>query len=164
MDLQVSKASVSENFNLFFESDKCDIFHLPGILDEVYNNDWYSVLITENSIAFYHVFSPNKIEDSDYFDIEPFLGYNGFIINKENPDQNFVSRALQLYKEYCYENKIIAEIVRFNPVLNNLLGFINNDLFYAIDRVKEIVIANCHNNINLACREIEKVINSVIES
>jgi hypothetical protein len=156
MNLQVTKAALPDNFSNYFESGKCDIFHLPEVLDEIYDNDWYSILISENSDAFYHVFRPNRIADSDYFDIEPFLGYNGFILNNENPGPNFAGRALKLYKDYCYENKIIAEIIRFNPVLNNHLVFVNSKLFYGIEPVKEIVVTNCLNDRNLQINEFGK--------
>jgi UDP-N-acetylbacillosamine alanyltransferase len=156
MNLQVTKAALPDNFSNYFESDKCDAFHLPGILDEIYNNNWYSIMISENSNAFYHVFSPNRIGGSDYFDIEPFLGYNGIIVNSKNLDRNFTNRALKLYKDHCYENKIISEIIRFNPILNNHLIYNNCNLFSSIDQVKEIVVANCQNERTLQINEFGK--------
>jgi hypothetical protein len=156
MNLKVTKKALPDDFNSYFDSDKCDIFHLPSLLKEVYYDNWYSILISENSNAFFHVFSPNRIGETDYFDIEPFLGYSGFILNNEKPEPNFVKKALLLYKEYCKTNGIIAEIIRFNPVLANHVNYINSELFYDIEKVKEIVVTNCHINRDLQLNEYGK--------
>lgn len=55
-----------------------------------------------------------KIEKGKYFDIATPYGYGGFII--EGNDYNTVG---DLFEEYCKENSIISEFVRFHPMLNN---------------------------------------------
>jgi hypothetical protein len=156
MILQIKQAGLCDDFISYFDPDKCDVFHLPAVLDVIYGNNWYSILISDGSNAFFHVFSPKEIAGTGYYDIEPFLGYNGFIINNENPDRNFITAAIQMYKSYCYENNIIAEIIRFNPVLNNHEIFNTNELFFNIEPVKEIVVANCVREENLQLNEFGK--------
>lgn len=59
----------------------------------------------------------NRFEDlqeNKYFDLATPYGYGGFIVEGDNLD-NLNSE----YLEYCKDNSIISEFVRFHPVLDN---------------------------------------------
>ncbi len=59
----------------------------------------------------------NRFEDlqeNKYFDLATPYGYGGFIVEGDNLD-NLNSE----YLEYCKNNSIISEFVRFHPVLDN---------------------------------------------
>ncbi len=51
------------------------------------------------------------------FDIESVYGYGGFISNTTNP-KTIEEFALK-FNKYCIDNLIIAEFVRFNPLIKN---------------------------------------------
>ncbi|MBW6409470.1 lipid II:glycine glycyltransferase FemX [Clostridium weizhouense] len=55
--------------------------------------------------------------DNSYYDIETAYGYGGPIVNTS--DINFVRKFERIFKEYCFQNNIIAEFIRFHPFLNN---------------------------------------------
>jgi len=77
----------------------------------------------EGNIAIYP-FLKNSINDlnlvslgKSYFDIQGPSGYNGVATNSNTPD--FIQDFSQAFTEYCLKNNIIAEFVRFNPILGN---------------------------------------------
>lgn len=51
--------------------------------------------------------------DEGYYDLETPYGYGGFYTNDFNID--FIGRAIEKYRERCYNEKIIAEFIRFHP-------------------------------------------------
>ena len=56
------------------------------------------------------------IEDDKYFDLTTPYGYGGWLIEGEKTDKLFSE-----YEKWCFENNIIAEFVRFHPVIKNHL-------------------------------------------
>lgn len=63
----------------------------------------------------------NKIEgydlDHDYYDIETAYGYGGPIVNSH--DDIFLKRFEESFVEFCNDNNIVAEFVRFHPLIQN---------------------------------------------
>lgn len=128
----------------YFDFNKLDAFHNQDILTTIYENNWDSVLITERDKVFLHVFSKQAINDSGWYDIEPFIGYNGIVVNTD--DRSFIGRALETYSALCKEEKIIAEVVRFNCILRYHSYFGGNGFPISIAPVKDIVIVDCFND------------------
>lgn len=124
----------------YFEFDRLDAFHNQDILSVVYGGNWNSILITENEKAFLHSFSKNVIGNSEWYDIDPFVGYNGAIVNTN--DRSFIGRALGVYSDLCREERIIAEVMRFNCILKNHAAFENNQPLKVLP-AKEIVVVDC---------------------
>lgn len=60
------------------------------------------------------------IEPQKYFDIVTPYGYGGFLIEGEQTEE--VCRA---YEEFCQDSGIVAEFVRFHPLLKNWNGLEN---------------------------------------
>lgn len=58
-----------------------------------------------------------SIDDGPWFDIESAYGYGGPLSNSE--DQAFLVNANEQFSEWCKENNVVAEFVRFHPLLNN---------------------------------------------
>ncbi len=56
----------------------------------------------------------DKIQENRYFDFSSPYGYGGWLIEGEGKEQLFLE-----YKEWCQENNIISEFVRFHPVIEN---------------------------------------------
>lgn len=57
--------------------------------------------------------------DKEYYDIQGAYGYNGVISSTDNP--LFIADFWKAFDSYCQENDIIAEFMRFHPLLNNHL-------------------------------------------
>lgn len=74
--------------------------------------------------------------DKEYFDIQGAYGYNGVISN--NNFKTFIQNFYNVFTRYCNENNIIAEFVRFHPLLNNQF-FSNEYLNVFLDRNTVII-------------------------
>ena len=57
-------------------------------------------------------------KDRMYFDISTPYGYGGFIYNSEFNEEELLELS-QKYTEFCRENNIICEFVRFHPLIKN---------------------------------------------
>lgn len=62
--------------------------------------------------------------DNEYFDIQGAYGYNGIVTNSFSTD--FIDKFYKAFDEYCLRNNIIAEFIRFHPLLGNNKFSINN--------------------------------------
>lgn len=59
--------------------------------------------------------------DQEYYDIQGAYGYNGLITN--NTDKDFLGQFWAAFDEWCQQNNIVAEFMRFHPLMkNHLLG------------------------------------------
>lgn len=74
----------------------------------------------QGNIALYP-FLINEVKRDDldniYYDIESAYGYGGPIANIN--EKKFLEDFEEVFVKYCKENNIIAEFIRFNPLLNN---------------------------------------------
>lgn len=57
--------------------------------------------------------------DKEYYDIQGAYGYNGLISSTD--DNEFLVSFWESFDQWCQENDIVAEFMRFHPVLNNHL-------------------------------------------
>jgi len=110
---------------------------------------------TENNKIFYNIGIKRKIESIDdiiitdpYYDLETVYGYGVFYTNTE--DKTFLDKAIKLYKEFCIENRIVAEFIRFNP-LNPYLSYLSNYLNF-FEHNRDVVVID----LNLKEEEIIK--------
>ncbi len=55
--------------------------------------------------------------DKQYFDIQGAYGYNGPAVSSKN--ENFILSFSKEFKNFCTSQNVIAEFIRFNPVLQN---------------------------------------------
>ena len=68
-----------------------------------------------------HQFIKRKIDDTWYDLITPY-GYGGPVITQLNPgctEKQLVDAFGAAFSEYCKENSIVSEFVRFHPILEN---------------------------------------------
>jgi hypothetical protein len=148
--ISVEKGKIPKRAQDFFDFSKLDAFHTSEVLSVIYGEEWYAVLIFSEKEAMFHTFSKQSIPGTEYYDIEPFLGYAGPVSN--STDKLFLKQALDIYSEFCKNEKIIAEIVRFNPLLNNQILFKQNDLL-KVFLAKEIIITKTHKEEDLQLSE-----------
>lgn len=66
---------------------------------------------------FYLAALKGRVPDSNYFDLQSVYGYGGPIISEAGPE--FIKAAWAVYGKYCRENSILAEFVRFHPLMEN---------------------------------------------
>lgn len=127
----------------FFPTPKRDLFHEPQVQRALHGDRWYSVLVTNGQDAFFHVFAPRQIPDTEWSDIDPFLGYHGPLTTTSNA--GFNESALQEHSAVCASLKIIAELMRFNPLLRNAEVFAPLSSMSVVP-VKSVVICDCMNS------------------
>lgn len=76
----------------------------------------------EGNIAFYP-FLKNPVTplgyklEKEYYDIQGAYGYNGLIVSTDNAE--FIAEFWNEFDAWCQENNIVAEFMRFHPLLNN---------------------------------------------
>ena len=75
-----------------------------------------------------------KLERGTLFDFSTPYGYGGWLI--ENPNQLPLDELILEYEQYCRENAIVSEFVRFHPMVHNHEGLEN---FYSIRELGEVV-------------------------
>lgn len=105
-----------------------DIYYTPEYY-ELYekNGDGHArcfVFSHGRNIALYPflINSVNKLGydlDDEYFDIQGGYGYNGPLVDCN--DITFLTQFNSAFLNYCIKENIIAEFIRFNPVLKNHL-------------------------------------------
>jgi len=59
----------------------------------------------------------DSIGDTQLYDIETVYGYSGPLSSSEN--KIFITNALEHFHVWCNEQNIVAEFIRFNPLLGN---------------------------------------------
>lgn len=108
-------------------------------LDIYYTKEYCRLYETNVSKAYLFVYKEkNKIgiypmmktlitgykEVQNYYDIETPYGYGGPLVNTD--DEIFIDEFEENFIDFCANNRIIAEFIRFHPVLENVNIFKNN--------------------------------------
>ncbi len=133
--------------NALQENNLCfaDIYYSPEYY-EIYQNNGDGTaqcfyFEDDGKIALYPflINSINKLGFNlgrEYYDIQGAYGYNGVIYSSMEND--FIGNFHKTFNEYCFQNNIIAEFTRFNPLLDNQ-EFSRNNLETIYDR-KTVII------------------------
>jgi hypothetical protein len=129
----------------WFPAPEPDPFFEEDILTSLYGDAWTSIVIEEDGHALRHAFAPCAIGTTGLLDIEPLLGYGGPLSTPGAP-ADFLIAGLDRYSTLCRENGIVAELVRFNPLLqnDNLVEGLTPDLVLAPS--KPVVYLPVHND------------------
>ncbi len=105
---------------------------------DVYYSSWYNMMEqtrkqgTAKAFALkdsygnagFYPFIIRRIKESEYFDIETPYGYGGPIFNNNN--EGFQHQFENEFLLFCQNKKVIAEFVRFHPLLCNENNFKEN--------------------------------------
>lgn len=72
-----------------------------------------------------YAFIKRKLEKggNSYYDITTPFGYGGPVLRASNDAEKLTANFLNIFSEYCRGEKILAEFIRFHPVLNNSAYF-----------------------------------------
>lgn len=71
----------------------------------------------EQDSLYYHALHESVLPDGTAKDLQSAYGYGGPVTNDEDPA--FLARAWQAYLTACMERRILAEFIRFDPLLRN---------------------------------------------
>lgn len=118
MEIDIDKAT--SVFLEFEPSCQAITLHPAFVLADSKRNDELTPifwLYEETTARYFHAFHLSKIKNSDYSDLQSAYGYGGPIANTVDP--GFLSRSWNAFREWCHERKIIAEFLRFHPMLQN---------------------------------------------
>ena len=137
--LELSKAPKWKGLLKTFPQKQSDVYFMPEYysLYENYGDGKVQCFVFEKdgNIALYP-FLKNPITtlgyqlDKEYYDIQGAYGYNGLIASTDAPV--FIADFWKEFDAYCQENDIVAEFMRFHPLLNNQrLASPNMKTFYS---------------------------------
>jgi len=103
-----------------------DVYYLPEYirLYEEMGNDKAHCFVyrSGNDVALYP-FLLGRINDlgykldRDYYDIQGAYGYNGVVSTSDDP--SFLQGLSDAWRRWCREQNVVAEFIRYNPVLQN---------------------------------------------
>ncbi|MCK9471882.1 MAG: aminoacyltransferase [Bacilli bacterium] len=68
---------------------------------------------------------PYKVDSNRYYDLITPFGYGGPLIIdfKENCKQDLISSFTANFENWCKENNIVSEFIRFHPIVKNAIDF-----------------------------------------
>ncbi len=78
---------------------------------------------------------------SKYNDIVTPYGYGGPIVIADsiNDRKQLINKYHEKFSQYCRDNNIVSEFVRFHPIINNVEGF---DSIYKVENIRKTVGTN----------------------
>lgn len=146
LNIQTAQGTYPAAAFQLFNFNQLDAFHHPEVLTVLYGEAWQAVLLTDDTgQALLHAYVPQPLPgETAGFDIEPFIGYAGPVFTS-GAESAFKEAALALYSEHCRAAGIIAEVVRFNPLLGNANDFAQSN-YVRVFPAKDIVVAECYAN------------------
>ena len=105
-------------YDTYWLSGYVKAFQIHGdgepLLFFVENDDTRGInVVMKRDIATDERFS-NKLSSNTLFDFSTPYGYGGWLIEGKNQD-----KILDEYFQWCYENNVISEFVRFHPLIKN---------------------------------------------
>ncbi len=115
-------------------------------------------IFADGGEIFYHGFHLSPINGSDFFDIQSPYGYGGPAATSDN--EEFLRKAWSAYSAWSMENKILAEFVRFHPLLENWRYYdgniIDNRQTVWIDLRLDLSLSNYSTRVRTAIRKALK--------
>lgn len=129
------------NIDVYFSYDYCKLHELDGkgrVEALFFNGD--------NGMILFYPFLIKEIKgynfDSRYYDIESVYGYGGPVV--EGYNQSDMDEFEINFEDYCNTNNIVAEFIRFHPVLSNQIYF---ERGMKIERNRDTVIVDLDGNL-----------------
>lgn len=113
--------------------EKYDVYQLSGYTKGFLNrNEGSPILLyyTKDGLRGMNVAMKRDIADApSFFDLATPYGYGGWLF--EGEEGASVDSFTGEYEEWCRENRIVSEFIRFHPVQNNVRG-INEAVYHPI--------------------------------
>ena len=110
----------------------------------------------EQGELFYHGFHLAQVPNTIFFDIQSPYGYGGPISTSK--DQEFLKRAWQEYGIFCKKSNVIAEFIRFHPLLQNWQYYqgeaiVNRETVYVNLEAEDLIATYAENRVRTAVRK-----------
>jgi len=124
--LTLQEKSVWKNLLGKLPKNQQDVYYTPEYysLYENYGDGKAQCFVFEKNgeLALYPflINSINKLGyelEGEYYDIQGAYGYNGVV--SSSYDKEFIERFYDAFEQWCQNNNIIAEFIRFHPILEN---------------------------------------------
>jgi hypothetical protein len=71
----------------------------------------------EGEAIYYHAFHLARVPETAYRDIQSPYGYGGPVASSSDP--SFLAGAERVFSAWCAEHRVLAEFLRFHPLLEN---------------------------------------------
>jgi hypothetical protein len=139
MKVNIERNAFPPEFGRFFPPHTTD-FGYQAMVQSAIEAEWYGITITDGARAFAHLVAPKAIPGTAWCDVEPFILYTGFLTTSAEP--GFLAAALAAYSEACRSLRIIAELVRFNPIPQNHVPFLGRGELDVV-AAKSVVVVAC---------------------
>jgi hypothetical protein len=139
MDVIIEARRYPTKFKEVFAAHQTDLGHQPEMMSAI-DEEWYSILVFDGHRALAHAIAPKPIGETGLYDVEPFMGYGGLLVNTN--DQCFLREALAAYSGACRSLKVVAELIRFDPLLLNHQFFIDRTELDVIP-AKPVIVVSC---------------------
>lgn len=110
----------NDNIDIYYTKEYCRLYECENskaymfVYKEENNSAIYPFLLTAINVDGYE----------GYFDIETPYGYGGPLV--QHRDIGFINRFEENFRKFCLEKNIIAEFIRFHPLLDNYIIFSKN--------------------------------------
>lgn len=130
---KMSKISLDEYFahhikdNLSFKDDVYFSKDYAGLYGEVFEFEF-----RKNGSCFKSIGVKERINDSEFFDLQSPYGYSGFFC--DSFDENFIKEAFDALIERAKSEKIIAFFLRFHPFDEALSLYQKHLNFYSVNK------------------------------
>lgn len=139
MQVSIGHNRHPDRFSRLIPAASLDLYHQPDVLSLIYPR-WLSVLVSHGDQALAGCFEPRPIGDSGLSDVEPAMGYSGLVVNSADP--GFIAEALAAYSAACRSERVVAELIRFNPVLADHRPFEDQAAIEVVP-AKQVVVCRC---------------------
>ena len=117
-DIWHQKLSLFPKSDVYYYPEYADAFRVNGDGEPIcifYEKDGFRAL---NVVMKRPVPNPHNNEDlNQYCDFVTPYGYGGFLLSDNDPEA--LAGFVKAYEKYCKEEQVVAEFVRFHPVINN---------------------------------------------
>jgi hypothetical protein len=104
----------------------------------------------EDASIFYHPFHIAPVAGTGHCDIQSAYGYGGPLVN--NQEAGFLTRAWSAYASWCHEHDVLAEFIRFHPLLDNWCCYDGE----VVDERETVWINLCTNDVLSTYRELAR--------
>lgn len=122
-----------QHFDVYYLNGYVKAFELHGdgepLLLHYSSNTLHGINVVMKRDIANDIHFDGLIEEGEYYDLATPYGYGGWYFEGNQIGEDAEAFKSE-YADWCVENKIVSEFVRFHPVLGNASG-INSDLYDA---------------------------------
>lgn len=159
--MQIGFEQALKVYEQFNNTEKCPSHHpFYLLLDAKRNPELQPTFFVyeQNGEVFFNSFHMSRVPDSEYFDLQSPYGYGGPIAT--TGDEAFLKCAWTEYEKWCRQNGVLAEFVRFHPILGNWRYYggevIHDRSTVWIDLTKEDLMSSYQSRVRNMVRKAKK--------